>query len=143
MSQKVTVVDDYIGNGVGAGVTDRGQLITAPIKYNEAIFRSFTVINTAYNFVKPKAGMRFVIDAIIFSGDRNVTQATGAVIEIYEAQSPTSTTVSNDLFTLDIGRLTGRSITGLNVITSEGVWINGKTDDANTNVTILGYFVKA
>ena len=124
-----------------AEVSKRGQLIVAPIDFNEALYESMNVPNVAFNFVLPIASKQFVIDGAIFSSDKNVSSTNGAVIEIYEASSPTSITPSKTILTIDLGRLDRGNVTGLNIITSAGVWINGKTDDATTNVTILGYYV--
>ncbi len=82
-----------------------------------------------------------MIDGLIYSAERSVNSSTGATITIYESESPTSSTSSKDLFRLDIARLERDSVTGLNVITNQGVWINGQTDDPTTNVTLLGYYI--
>lgn len=137
----------YVGlkdvkNNTNANITKRGQLIVSPISFNAPYFRSFEVANTAYNFIKPISGKRFIIDGLIFSSDKNVSSTNGAVISIYEGNSETDLTGSKNIFTLDIGRLDKGSISGLNVITSAGIWLNGKTDDATTNVTVLGYYVE-
>jgi len=141
MSLPSTILDSK-GTGNGVKVTSRGQLITAPLKFNETYFVSMTSPVIAYNFVEPNTRMQFVIDGIIFSSDKNVSSTNGAEIVIYTANSATSNTPIENLFTLDIGRLDKGSVTGLNVITDEGVWINGSTDDATTNLTIIGYYVE-
>lgn len=135
-------IQDGSGRQQLVKVTGRGQLVVGPIAYNTTESKSLTVVNTAYNFVEPIGGQRFVLDGIIFSTDKNVSQTDGAIITIYEATSATSATVAKSLFTLNLSRLTEDAITGLNVITTAGVWINAKTDDNNCSVTIIGYFVE-
>jgi len=128
-------------NGVAAKVTDRGQLVVATIEYSEAYTVSATVINTAYNFIGPKAGKRFVITAILLNADKSVSATNGAVIVIYEATSATSTTASKTILSIELLKQVNRDITGLNLIVSEGVWLSIKTDDNNINATILGYYI--
>jgi hypothetical protein len=136
------IYDNHFGTRVGAGVTSRGQLVVSPLEYNEPYFQSMVTINTAFNFIGPVTGKRFVIDGLFISSDKNVSATNGAVINIYEADAPDSIVSTKDIFTLDIGKLETSSLTALNVITSEGIWVNAKTDDATTNVTLLGYYVK-
>lgn len=99
------------------------------------------MINQGYTFVEPKAGKQFIIDGIIVSSDKNVSSTNGAVVQIYESAAAGSATVQTSLLRLDVGRLDREALTQLNLCTSPGVWINGQTDDATTNVTILGYYV--
>lgn len=141
MSVKSQIVDARLGHGCGAAVTCRGQLVTAPLGFNKTFYQSLATPSDVYNFISPVAGKQFIIDGIIFSSNKNVSSTNGAVISIYEAASPTSNVPLKTLFTLDIGRLEKGSVTALNVLTSDGVWINGSADDATTNVTILGYYV--
>ncbi len=141
MSLGIEIEDGRYGTRNKVGVTQRGQLTVAPIGFNETHFNSMTVVTIAYNFIEPIACKQFVLDGIIFSSDKNVSSTNGAVITIYEADAIDSNTASKELFQLDIGRLDKGSITGLNLITNPGVWINGSTDDTTTNVTLIGYYV--
>ncbi len=143
MAVETKIRDAALGTDKGAGVTSRGQLVVAPLSFNEPYYQSLSVPATAYNFIAPISGKRFVIDGVIFSSDKGVSSTNGAVIKIFEADAFNSSVSTKDIFTLDIGRLDKGSIPSLNVITSEGIWINATTDDATTNVTILGYYVKA
>lgn len=124
-------------------VTKNNQLVVAPISYNESYFNSMNVANTAFNFVSPKTGKIFILESVIFSSNKNVSATNGAQIEIYESGSPSSTIISKELFTLDIAKLESKDIARLNYKTTEGAWINAKTDSATTNVTILGYYINA
>lgn len=143
MTLKIEIEDGKFGTSSTVGVTKRGQLITAPLKFNKGYFQSMVSASTAYNFIIPQAGQQFVIDGIIFSSDKNVSSTNGAVIDIYESSiGPDSTTIETSLLRIDIGRLDKGNVSSLNMITSPSVWINGFTDDATTNVTLLGYYVE-
>lgn len=142
MSLRVEIEDSKFGTRNSAGVTQRGQLIVSPLKFNTAFFQSMTATDTAYNFVIPKAGQQFVIDGLIFSSAKDVNSTNGAEIKIFETDAVDSISSSKDLLTLDIGRLDRGSISSLNLITNPGVWVNATTDDATTHVTIIGYYVE-
>lgn len=134
---------DGKGDDYKVKVTSRGQLITAPLDFSDAYSVSATVINTAYNFVTPKIGFRFVITDILLNADNSVGTTPGATVVLYEAASLTSTTATKTILSIELVKQTNRDITGLNLIVSEGVWLNIKTDDNNINATVLGYFVEA
>ena len=142
MGLSLHVKDGYLGTDVGAAVTRRGQLVTAPISFNKSYFQTMTATSTAYNFIKPVSDHQFVIDGLVYSSDKNVSSTNGAVISLFEADPPTSTTPLVEIIRVDLGRLERDSLTGLNMITDPAVWINGVTDDATTNVTLLGYYVR-
>jgi hypothetical protein len=131
------------GKKYSASVTSRGQVVTAPIEYNDTYYNSMSATATAYNFVTPKTNKRFVITGYIVASNKDVSSTTGAEIPIIEASSPSSTTPTKTHLTLELGKLDGRQLTGLNIITTAGVWINASTDDASVNLTLLGYYVTA
>ena len=131
------------GRKFGAKVSERGELITAPISYNFKYFQLLNVIDTSFNFTAPQAGKQFVIDGFYVSGDRNVNANVGATVIIYEADSPTSTTPIETIVELDIGKIDRQIATKLNMITNPGIWINAKTDSINVKVTLFGHYVKA
>lgn len=141
MAAKTEIVDNFFGHRTGAAVTKRGQIVTSPLEYNEIKYNSLVMINTAYNYVKPISGKRFVIDGIAISGAKDVNSSNGAKINIYEAGSDDSVSIINNLFSISIGRLERGSLVGINVITNSGVWINAFTDDSTVDLTILGYYV--
>lgn len=140
MSISVEIEDGKRGTKTSAIVTQRGQLITAPLEFSATSFNSMTVNNQAYNFAVPQAGKQFVLTDIIVSADKNVG-TNGAEIQIYEADAVDSATVASNLFQFTVTKNTTLSVTGLNVITNAGKWINAKMDDNNVNLTILGYIV--
>ena len=141
MAVLARIVDAFFGTSHGAGVTSRGQLVTAPLEYNDPYFKQLTSINAAFNFISPKAGMQFVLDGYLMSAAKDVSNTDGATIVIYEADSPTSTIVQKQILQVNLLKLAGRDIVGLNLLSNPGRWINAKTDDATVDITLLGYFV--
>jgi hypothetical protein len=139
MSIDVKVKDGW-GTGNSACVTERGQLVTAPLAYSEV----FTVIaalnNVAFNFVSPLSKHRFVITDILLYANKGVG-ASDATVDVYEADSATETTISKSILSIEMLKQTSRDITGLNLIVSPGKWINIKTDDNTIFATIMGYYV--
>lgn len=133
---------DSTGNSIGAKVSKRGQLITAPLDFTTMYPQELDVINTAYNYVGPISGKRFVITVITLMANKNVG-ANDAIVEIYEADSLTSITVMKSIFKIELVKYGHIEMTGLNLITNEGVWINGKTDDDDIFTNIGGYYVEA
>ena len=141
MSLSVEIEDGKGGTKNKVKVTSLGQLVVAPLEFSEPLFNAIALTATAYNFVEPVAGKRFVITGYIAATDKNVSSTNGAEIAIIESSAIDSTVASKVLLTLDLGKLDSQVITGLNMITSPGVWINASTDDATVNLTILGYYI--
>lgn len=129
-------------NGVIAEVTELGQLIVAPIEYSEAYNASLDADNTAYNLVKPKASMRFVVTDIVFIGTKSVSNTVDAIVDLYESDSGTSTTIDNSLIQISVPQSTPIVLTGLNLITvGTSKYINAKTSDATVTATMMGYYL--
>jgi len=141
MSLRIEIEDGKLGTRNSAAVTARGQIVVAPIEFSSPSFNSMTVNNQAYNFVEPQAGKQFVITDIIISADKSVGTA-GSEVQIYEATAVNTATVDVSLFQVTVSKGVTQSITGLNVITNSGKWINAKMDDNNVNLTLLGYRVE-
>lgn len=137
-----TNIEDGSGSSNKAKVTNRGQLVTGPIDFSRAYSVDVDTINTAFNFVPPIAGKRFVITDILLYANRNVG-VNDATVEIYEATGATVTTVSTSILLAEMLKQSSRDITGINLIVSEGRWINIKTDDNSIFATVMGYYVDA
>ena len=142
MSIKTTLLDGT-GQGYEAKISSRGQLIVAPLEFSTSYAKVANVINTAFNFVGPKADKQFVITDMILDAAKDVSNTTAGTIEIYEADSATETTVATSILCIEMIRNTNRIITGLNLILNEGKWLNIKTTDATISCTVMGYFVDA
>lgn len=141
MGVRVSICDGA-GSGTGAVITTRGVLVTGPLDFSVAYNQDVDTINTAFNFVGPEVGKRFVITDILLSTDRQVGN-NGAIIILYEATADNTVTVTTTILEVEMLKSTVRDMTGLNMIATEGVWINIKTDDDNVQATIMGYYVKA
>ena len=137
-----TKISDGSGGGHLARVTHAGELITVRGNYDSTFNAAMTSINTAYNLVTPKSGFQFIVTGVVLNADKNVSATDGAIAELYEATSDTTTTASKTLLTLNIGKNTTVPLTGILIQTTKGLFINAKTDDATVNITLLGYYLE-
>ena len=126
---------------IEAHVTDRGQLVTAPLSYSTMYSVTAAVNCTAVNIVPPITGKQFVITDIVLYANKGVG-ACDATVTLYEASSATSTVVAKSIITQEMVKKTNLPLIGLNIITTEGVWLNLKTDDNTVFGNIAGYYVK-
>ena len=124
-----------------ASITSRGALVVAPYAFDLTSFNELDLVNTAYNFYKPQVGKRFVVSGIIATGDKQIAAAADAVVEVYEAVSTTTTTVAKVILTFVLTQSTVVSFIPLNILVSEGKFINAKTDDDDVHMNIMGYYV--
>lgn len=129
-------------NGHRAAISEQGELVIAPISYSSAITKTLAVDNQAYNFVKAKAGFRIVITSILIYANKAVG-ATDATVEIFESNAINSATVSKSILNVEMLKQTTLSLTGLNLVTSEGIFLNAKTDDNSVFVTLGVHYVKS
>ena len=67
-----TTIKDGKGRGGEVCVTSRNQLVVAPLDFSTAYNVEADVINTAFNFVPPIAGKRFVITDILLYANKSV-----------------------------------------------------------------------
>jgi hypothetical protein len=139
VSLSVEIEDGRGGTRNKVRVTPRGQLVVAPIAFNTSIFNSMST-TAAYNFVEPVAGKQFIITGYLAASNKDVSATTGATVPIIEAGAIDTTTATKTLLILNLGKLDSGGITGLNIITSAGKWINASTDDPTVNLTLLGYY---
>lgn len=137
-----THITDGKGSKAQAKVTERGELIIAPISYSSPTFQEMTSVNTAYNFIKPKVGHEIVITSIIVNANKGVSSTDGALIEIYTANSDTSIVPIDDILTVQLVKNARQVLTGLNFKVASGVWINAVTDDATIFLTIAGFYLQ-
>ena len=137
-----TKISDGSGGGHLARVTHAGELIIVRGNYDSTFNAAMTSINTAYNLVTPKSGFQFIVTGIVLNADKNVSATDGAIAELYEATTDTTTTSSKTLLTLNIGKNTTVPLTSILIQTTKGVYVNAKTDDATVNITLLGYYLE-
>ena len=141
MSISTTIKDGW-GQDTEACVTSRGQLVVAPLDFSLAYTQVALLNNTAFSFVPPLPGKRFIVTDILLYANKGVG-ANDANVTIYEAGSETSTTVDRTILSVEMLKQTSRDMIGLNLIISEGKWLNIKTDDNTIFSTVMGYYVAA
>lgn len=139
MAQKTTIEDGF-GAGYKAMVTQYGQLVTGALSYSTPIAHTMVLNNTAYNFASPISGKRIVITDILIYANKGVG-AGDAAVEIYEADDDIETTISKSIISTEMLKQSTRDLTGLNLIVSEGKWVNAKTDDNTIFMTIMFYYI--
>jgi hypothetical protein len=127
-------------NGTPVKVTKSGELVVGQLEYDDTFYNEMSSTGTAYNFFVPKAGKQFIITGFLAVSDKNIT--ADAIVEIYEANSDTSTTVEKALPKFALTKNAVVSPTPLRILVTEGVWVNAKTDDATIHLTMFGYYIK-
>ena len=128
-------------HGRDVEITERGELVTGALGYDEFHLGTTIANNVAVNVVLPKTGKNFIITAIILSGDRSVA-AAGAVTDVFENQvGPTSAVITKEILQEEIAKQTRMTATGLHIIVSEGAWVNVKSDDVIVRCNIAGHYV--
>ena len=136
-----TILKSGGGSGDEAKVTSLGQLVTAPLSFSEPYTATVNATGTAFVIARGYASKRFVVTDILLDADRNVSANTAGTVQIYEAVSATATAVYKNVLTIEMLKNTNRVITGLNMVVSEGYWLNIQTTDATIYATVLGYYV--
>jgi len=134
-------LSDGKGSSNLAVVSPQGELITRPAQYSTAKKQQITDSN-AVNFFKPLAGKKLIVTGMIVNTDRNVG-VNGSLIEVYEASAVDSTTIVTDIIAIDQAKNVTSPLVPLLIETAEGSFINGKADDFNVNISVLGYFVES
>ncbi len=130
------------GAGVKAGLlatSPNGEALVRPYDYSTPIFQNLDVDDQVYNFFAPEASQQFIVTDIIAFANRNVTTQTQ--LDIYEATAADSATIAKQILRLDLAKLTGLTLIGMNLKVSEGVFVNAKCDDDDVLLTIAGYYI--
>ena len=138
MSTPTVIKDASSGNT--ATVTKFGQLVVAAVDYSTPVAKTLDAINTAYNFVEPSMNKSIVITDIIFTANKNVG-VNDATVVLYESDEIDSTISTKDIISLEMIKQSNLALTGLNMVVSEGRFVNAKTDDDDIFVTIMYYKV--
>lgn len=139
MSLKIELKDGH-GDGYTQKVSKWGIAATGAIDFSVSYPVTASVINTAYNFVGPQAGKQFIVTDIMLYANKNVG-ANDATVEIYEADGVDSTTVYKSVLVTEMLKQTSRDFIGLNLLVTQGKWLNIKTDDNTIYASVLGYYV--
>ena len=130
---------DVNGHLARANVTPLGQLVTAPFSYDEVMADTLDSNGVAFNFFKPKTRKRFVVTVILLTADSNVTGSS--IIDVYESSAIDDTTIDKSILHIDLLKNDYRDMIGLNLLISEGKFLNAKCDDNDVSITIMGYYV--
>ena len=128
-------------NGKQVKVTSSGELVVAPLHYDETQFNELAVDNTAYNFFGPRPRQQFVITGFLAVGDQQITGNANAVVIIYEAADAETITVDKILIEFVIKQDQDIPMPGMHVLVNAGKWINAKTDDDDVHLTLMGYYI--
>jgi len=129
-------------SGMAATVTDFGQLVVAPIDYSSVVQGELDTINTAVNLLTPTQGQQIVITDIILTANRSIG-TNDATVDLYLADGPDELvfTPADAVLSLELEKNGKLTLTGLNLITRPGAWINAKTNDNTVFVTLMYYRV--
>lgn len=123
-------------------ITKRNQLVVGDIDFTTTIQKDINLVDTAFNFFKPKAGNTFIIRQILINATRSAS-VNGTVVEIYQADAEDSIIVDEETFKVDMARQQLLPLSGLNIEIPEGKFINVKVDSVTVLVTIGGYFISS
>ena len=134
-------ITDGAGKKHKAKVTSSGELVVAPLAYDETVFNELAEPNTAYNFYPPLPGKQFVITAVIFRADKQVSSQTDAVVVIYEAADTATIVVDKVLIQFAVVQGDIITTTPLRILVNEGKHVNAKTSDDDIHMTITGYYI--
>ena len=129
-----------VGNGNEVDISSNGEILTRAFDYSSFSFQTINAVDTAFNFFKPKQDFQFVFTGIVVSGNRDIG-VNGSILTIYTANADDSTTVLGTPFEIEVPKSTVLPFIIPNVIINEGVFLNGKADDATVRVGVFGYFV--
>jgi hypothetical protein len=132
-----------IANAIGetASISKYGQLAVGQLEFSQFYLGTAIQVDVAVNVVPPITNKQFIITSIIISADRSVG-ANGAIVDVFEnVTSGTDGTINREIIQEELAKQTRLTLTGLNIIVSEGSWVNVKTDDATVRCNISGFYV--
>ena len=142
MALKTHIVDST-GTNCAAAVTSLGQLVVAPVSYDDTQYMELAEDDTAYNFYEPQPNKQFVVTGFVLKADKQVSGTVDADVILYEADEADTTDVTKVLFQAAMVQGDLITMTPLNILVNEGKFINGKTTDDDIHVTIMGYVIDA
>lgn len=123
-------------------VTKQNQLVVGSLEFSTPVQQDLNIIDTAFNFFEPQTGNILIITDIVINATKSIS-VNGSIVEIYETNSAESTTSTTDTFKFDIARQQVITMTGLNLMGTEGQFLNAKCDSVTVLVTIAGYFARS
>jgi len=136
---EVKLVDSN-GKGSGVRVSQNGQMIIAPIAFSIPVQKSLNVDNQVFNLATARVAHRIIITDVILIGDRNIG-VNDATVDIYAADFIDSSTIVKSIFSLDVAKNASIVMTGLNMVTDVGVFLNAKSSDSTVSLTVGYYYL--
>lgn len=125
-------------------VSDRGELIVAPLSFSVPYYVSVAAANTPYEVVQGKAEKCFVITALLLASDKTFGSATTAeTLTIYEANPADLTTNEKTIIQIDLLKNDRITPTGLNLLVNQAKSLVAIGTDFAVDVTIAGYYINA
>jgi len=128
-------------DGQEVRVSRVGQLVVGNFDFNISSHAELAEDDQAETFILPLAGKQFVITTISVYGDKQVLGNSNSLFQVYEATAAQSETITKELWGDEIGQNERSIIPGINLLVSEGAFVNAKCDDDDLHVNILGYFI--
>lgn len=138
MAIPFVLVDPITGDAVR--VHQDGRMFTGG-QFNLIEFNTLDVVDTAYNFYLPRTGKQFVVTRIFAYGDKEVAGNSNATVEVYEATSISTLTVSKIIMQFEIGQNEFQPYDTLALLVNTGRFINAKTSDEDVHMNILGFYI--
>lgn len=137
MTAPVKIIDPH--TGIGAKVTEFGQLVTSPIDYSISSQIVALVADLPYTLVNPEHGRSIIITSILLTANKDVG-VNDATVTLYSSSTSTATTGS-DILQIELARNGQLPLTGLNLRIDSGLFLNVKTDDTTVYATVFYYRV--
>jgi len=137
----VIVIFKDSNSGRKGRINEAGEIVTGPSSPSTPTsVKKITVINTAVNLQVPLVNKEYRITSMFISSDKSVN-INGAIVKIYEADEEDSRVATKDLLEINLQRQDKMPATGLNMIISEGAYLNAESDETTITITIAGYYV--
>ena len=128
--------------GASGRITNLGQSVVSPLSYDEVSTILIDFADTAFILFPPKGSKKFVITGISLTARKDIG-VNGGVVIVYESLFADSTVEARIIQSIEMQKSTARDIQPLNIISSEGRWINIKSTDTTISASLTGYYVSA
>jgi hypothetical protein len=136
-----TVLTDDLGRR--GSFTPDGDFRVTRDPHDLSSFQEMDIpITEAYNFFPPQNGFNFIITNIHAFADKDVSNSINATVFFYEAPAIDSTTVDRVLLRFEMPRDSIMQMDGLRLLVNSGKWVNGKTNDDDIHVNMLGHYAR-
>ena len=128
------------GDVLPVRINELGELTVGKGSPSPPANQTMSVVDTAYNFAIPEEGKNIYVTAIHLYADKNVGAGDASVVIYANASGIDGTDEDEIVFKTEMVKQTQLVISGLNIkVTSQGRWLNGKTNDNNIFANIFCY----